>query len=376
MSLKSITTENPPEEAEVSTSNPLGIRGIDHIEFIVDDAEAWRDYYVGRFGMHLRAYGDESTGLKGRRAFLVGQGRINFLIAEASGDSAEAQEVRAHFEKHGNGIKDVAFLVNDCHAALAEAEKRGATRVGEIDRHDDFVGGAIQAYGDTIHTFVERKDRAQNIFPGYVSVADDDISGPINFAMIDHVVANVENMDEWVEFYERVFGLEPTRHFDINTGRSALMSKVMGSKDGYIKMPINEPSSGNSQIQEYLDQYNGPGVQHIALLTPSIVDTIAAMRETGMEFLDIPDTYYDENFQERMGVIDEDIEDLKANKILADRDDDSGYLLQIFTKCLYERPTFFHEVIQRKGGAKGFGEGNFTALFEAIEREQARRGTL
>lgn len=363
-------------DAPSSDNNPLGVKGFDHVEFIVGNADEWRDYYVNRFGMYCRAYGDESTGLKGRRAHLVGQGRINFLLVEASGDSPEAQAIRAHHEKHDNGVKDVAFLVKDCAKALEEAQKRGATVVRELDRHDDFVGGSIRAYGDTIHTFVERIDRARNHFPGYVPTEESKRETDINFAMIDHVVANVENMDEWVGFYERVFGFEPTRHFDINTGRSALMSKVMGSSDGYIKMPINEPSSGNSQIQEYLNEYKGPGVQHIALLTPDIVKTIASMRANGMDFLDIPDSYYDEVFQQRMGKIDENIDDLKANKILADRDDDTGYLLQIFTRCIYERPTVFHEVIQRKGGAKGFGEGNFTALFEAIEREQARRGTL
>ncbi len=376
MSNVSNTLENPSSGYNKSSSNPLGIKGIDHIEFIVDDRDAWRDFYVNRFGMYCRAYGDESTGLVGRRAYLIGQGRINFIIAEPFGDGPEAQALREHHDKHGNGVKDVAFLVEDCAHALEEAERRGATRIGEIDRHEHFIGGSIKAYGDTIHTFIQREDRAHVSFPGYVQTDEEKKDDDINFAMIDHVVANVEVMDEWVEFYERVFGFEPTRHFDINTGRSALMSKVMGSTDGYIKMPINEPSSGNSQIQEYLDEYNGPGVQHIALLTSDIVKTVTSMRAKGMEFLDIADAYYDEEFNRRMGTIDEDIEDLHANNILADRDDDSGYLLQIFTKCLYDRPTLFHEVIQRKGGAKGFGEGNFTALFESIEREQARRGTL
>ncbi len=362
--------------APADDSNPLGVKGIDHIEFIVEDAEAWRDYYVDRFGMYLRAWGDESTGLKGRKAFLVGQGRVNFLLAQPSGRSSERDALQGHLERHGNGVKDVAFLVADVERALGAAVSAGAECVRDIDQHEDFKGGAIAAYGDTVHTFVERQDRAANHFPGYVPTEETARETSIHFAMIDHVVANVEDMDEWVGFYERVFGFEPTRHFDIDTGRSALMSKVMGSSDGYIKMPINEPSSGNSQIQEYLDEYGGPGVQHIALLTPDIVGTIASMRRTGMEFLEIPDSYYDGEFQRRMGVIDESVDDLKANQILADRDDDSGYLLQIFTRCLYDRPTLFHEIIQRKGGAKGFGEGNFTALFEAIEREQARRGTL
>ncbi len=359
--------------------NPLGVKGFDHIEFIVDDADAWRDYYVNRFGMTLRAYGNASTGLDGRKAYLVGQGRINFLIAQAEGSGPMFDEYKAHFDKHGNGVKDVAFLVEDALAALTEAVKRGATNICEprIDKENGYISTVIAAYGDTVHSFVQRDDRASVYLPGLILTEESKHETDINFAMIDHVVANVEVMDEWVNFYENIFGFEPTRHFDINTGKSALMSKVMGSTSGYIKMPINEPSSGNSQIQEYLDEYNGPGVQHIALLTKDIVKTIEAMRSTGMDFLDINDSYYDETFKKRMGNIDENIEDLHRNNILADKDEgESGYLLQIFTKCIFERPTVFHEVIQRKGGAKGFGEGNFKALFESIEREQARRGTL
>jgi len=364
---------------EKKQENPLGIKGFDHIEFIVDDADAWRDYYVQRFGMTLRAWGDASTGLDGRKAYLVGQGRINFLIAQAEGEGEMADIYRGHFEKHGNGVKDVAFLVSDSRVAIEEAVRRGATKICDerVGEKDGYVSNVIAAYGDTVHSFVSRSERSSIYIPGLVETEDSKNETDINFAMIDHVVANVEVMDDWVDFYEKIFGFEPTRHFDINTGRSALMSKVMGSCEGYIKMPINEPSSGNSQIQEYLDEYNGPGVQHIALLTPDIVQTVEAMRKTGMDFLDINDSYYDQHFTERMGNIDEDLEDLHRNNILADRDEgDKGYLLQIFTKCIFERPTVFHEVIQRKGGAKGFGEGNFKALFESIEREQARRGTL
>ena len=201
--------------------------------------------------------------------------------------------------------------------------------------------------------------------------------GDIHFAMIDHVVANVEHMDEWVDYYDRIFGFEPIMHFDINTGRSALMSKVVGDHDGYIKMPINEPSSKNSQIQEFLDAYNGPGVQHIALLTPDIVRTVRAMRLQDVAFLEVPDTYYDPAvLSARTGVIDENLEELRELKILVDRDSEDGYLLQLFTKCVFARPTLFFEVIQRKGNSHGFGEGNFRALFEAIEREQQLRGTL
>ncbi len=376
MKVESETTSTPQQ---FSTNNPLGVKGFDHIEFIVDDAEAWRDYYIERFGMTLRSQGDESTGLEGRKAYMVGQGRINFLIAQPQGSGPMFEEYQAHFEKHGNGVKDVAFLVEDSKAAVDEAVRRGAKQICEERRDEEagYISNVIAAYGDTVHSFIERKERSSIYIPGMQETEESKNETEINFAMIDHVVANVEVMDEWVDFYEKVFGFEPTRHFDINTGRSALMSKVMGSNDGYIKMPINEPSSGNSQIQEYLDEYNGPGVQHIALLTPDIVKTIEAMRAKGMEFLDINDSYYDEHFEKRMGQIDEDLEDLHRNQILADKDEgEKGYLLQIFTRCIFERPTVFHEVIQRKGGAKGFGEGNFKALFESIEREQARRGTL
>lgn len=354
--------------------NPLGIKGIDHIEFIVDDADQWRDFFVNKYGMATRFYADEKSGVIGRRAHVVGQGRINFLLAEPQGHNAEADFLRWHLARHGNGVRDVAFRVKDAAHALDEAARRGAKVIRALDHHDSFNGGSIAAYGDTIHTFVERKPHT-DFAPGYRPVPGAFEDGDIHFAMIDHVVANVEHMEEWVKYYEDIFGFDLFMHFDINTGRSALMSKVVSSTDGWVKMPINEPSSQNSQIQEFLDRYNGPGVQHIALLTPNIIATIAEMRRMGQEFLDVPDTYYDEEFERRIGEIEEDKAELKRLKILVDRDHD-GYLLQLFTKCVFARPTLFFEVIQRRGRALGFGEGNFRALFEAIEREQARRGTL
>jgi 4-hydroxyphenylpyruvate dioxygenase len=354
--------------------NPLGLKGIDHIEFIVDDADQWRDFFVNKYGMASRFYADEKSGVPGRRAHVVGQGRINFLVAEPQGNCPEADFLRWHLNRHGNGVRDVAFRVKDARHALAEAARRGAKVVRPIDEHDQFVGGSIAAYGDTIHTFIERKPHT-DFAPGYKPVPGGLEDGDIHFAMIDHVVANVEHMDEWVQFYEKIFGFDLFMHFDINTGRSALMSKVVSSTDGWVKLPINEPSSQNSQIQEFLDRYSGPGVQHIALLTPDIVATVAEMRRMGQEFLDVPDTYYDAEFEKRIGEIVEDKAELKRLKILVDRDHD-GYLLQLFTKCVFARPTLFFEVIQRHGRAMGFGEGNFRALFEAIEREQAKRGTL
>ena len=362
-----------PAHAKADT-NPLGIKGIDHIEFIVDDADQWRDFFVGKYGMAPRFYADRATGVVGRRAHVVGQGRINFLVAEPQGQGEEADFMRWHLAKHGNGVRDVAFRVKDAAHALDEAARRGANVVRALDHHETFNGGSIAAYGDTIHTFIERKPHT-DFAPGYKSVPGAFEDGDIHFAMIDHVVANVEHMEEWVKYYEDIFGFDLFMHFDINTGRSALMSKVVSSTDGWVKMPINEPSSQNSQIQEYLDRYNGPGVQHIALLTPNIVATIAEMRRMGQEFLDVPDSYYDAEFEKRIGDIEEDKEELRRLKILVDRDHD-GYLLQLFTKCVFARPTLFFEVIQRRGRALGFGEGNFRALFEAIEREQMKRGSL
>jgi 4-hydroxyphenylpyruvate dioxygenase len=368
------TTYFEPAQERKTGQNALGLKGIDHIEFIVDNADRWADFFIGKYGMTRRFRADRTTGVKGRRAHVVGQGRINFLVAEPQGEGTEADFLRWHLDRHGCGVRDVAFRVKDARFALAEAERRGAKVVRPLDEHEVFTGGSIAAYGDTIHSFIERKPHTQ-FAPGYEPVPGECEDGDIHFAMVDHVVANVERMEEWVDYYERVFGFDLFMHFDINTGRSALMSKVVSSTDGWVKLPINEPSSRNSQIQEFLDQYGGPGVQHIALLTPDIVATVEEMRRMGQDFLEVPDTYYDEGFDARVGPIEEDKEALRRLRILADRDHD-GYLLQLFTRCVFARPTLFFEVIQRRGGAKGFGEGNFRALFEAIEREQMARGSL
>lgn len=354
--------------------NPLGIRGIDHLEFFVDDAEAWAQYHERLLGMCRRAAGDESTGLKGRKAIVVGQGRVNFLFAEPQGTGAEADRIREHLAQHGNGVKDLAFRVHDVVAALGHAAQAGAQVVRPLDEHDVFAGATIAAYGDTTHTFIQRK--SHHLFaPGYVNVAGGIEEDEIQLMMIDHIVANVAQMDVWVDFYARVFGFEMTAHFDINTGRSALMSKVVGDADGYIRLPINEPSSRNSQIQEFLDEYRGPGVQHIALLTPDIVATVREMRARGMKFLEVPGTYFDA-LPDRVGEIREDFAKLRELGVLVDRDRPDGYLLQLFSQPIFDRPTLFYEVIQRRGNSEGFGEGNFLALFEAIEREQAKRGSL
>ena len=359
--------------------NPLGLRGIDHIEFYVDDAQTWAQYYVARFGLYLRAIGRPETGLANRISYVVGQGRVVFVFTQPHGEGPVADAIREHLSVHGCGVKDVAFRVKDARWALVTAARAGAGIASDLSESSaagqiDYRAGAIQVYGDTVHSFVER--HTGRFAPGYENAASGIEDGEISFAMIDHVVANVEHMDEWVEFYERVFGFDETAHFDIKTGKSALMSKVVGDEEGYIKLPINEPSSRNSQIQEFLDEYRGPGVQHIALLTPDIISTVREMRAQGVTFMEVPDSYYDAEFHARVGQIKEDLADVKANGILVDRDRPDGYLLQLFTQPIFGRPTLFHEVIQRRGNSDGFGEGNFKALFEAIEREQAKRGTL
>jgi len=363
-------------------SNKLGIKGIDHIEFYVDDAWKWADYYVNNFGMVVRAVGQPASFLEGRMSVVVGQGRVNFVFTQPQGDGPVAKQIQAEIDLHGCGVKDVAFRVEDARRALEAAIASGASVAcqgeGLLNDYGSLSGyyrTAIKAYGDTIHSLVERRPTC-NFGPGYTWMATSMEQDDIQFAMIDHIVANVERMDEWVDYYARVFGFEQTAHFDINTGRSALMSKVMGEKDGYIKLPINEPSSANSQIQEFLNEHKGPGVQHIALLTPDIITTVKKMRGNGVSFMDVPDTYYDESFAARVGDIRESVEQLKENRILVDRDRPDGYLLQLFTHPIFGRPTLFHEVIQRRGNSDGFGEGNFKALFEAIEREQALRGNL
>ncbi len=368
-----MSTDSAPMNLD-NKKNPLGVRVIDHVEFYVDDVEKWAQYHVDILGLCRRAEGDVTTGLKGRKAIVVGQGRVNFLFAEPMGDGPEADEIRSYLDKHGCGVRDIAFRVDDVEAALAHAKSCGCEIVRELDKEEFFTAGTIKAYGDTVHTFICR-DKQGNFAPGYQNCAGGIEFSNIHIMMIDHIVANVENMDEWVDFYARVFGFDETAHFDINTGRSALMSKVVGDTDGYIRLPINEPSSENSQIQEFLNEFNGPGVQHIALLTSDILTTVGEMRKSGVEFLNVPDTYY-EAMPARVGEIKEDHEEVKRLRVLVDRDREDGYLLQLFSQPIFNRPTLFYEMIQRHGNSVGFGEGNFQALFEAIEREQAKRGSL
>ena len=358
----------------LSKGNPMTVRGIDHILFYVDNADQWARWHEDTMGMRRRAVGDPSTGLEGRKAIVVGQGRINFVFAEPAGNGPMRDEVQRHVETHGNGVKDLAFRVRDVDAAIAHAKKVGAKVLKEPTVTDGYHHAQIAAYSDTVHSLVMRDNHA-NFAPGFRAVpagVEDDV---VELAMVDHVVANVNNMNEWVNFYAKIFGFDEVRHFDINTGKSALMSKVVGDEDGYIKLPINEPSSENSQIAEFIREYKGEGVQHIALLTPDIITAVGAMRQRGMKFLNVPDTYYEE-MPGRVGEIKEDLKKVQERRILVDRDRPDGYLLQLFAEPLFDRPTMFYEIIQRRGNSDGFGEGNFRALFEAIEREQEKRGSL
>lgn len=361
--------------------NFLGLKRIDHVHFYVRDLKKAIRRYVDGFNFRIVARAtNRSIGLPDTvhcDSIVLNQNRITFVFTQPIGNDGE---IAKHVNRHGDGVKDVAFLVEDAKVALEEAERRGARTVVPLqidcDGQGTFKWGSIAAYGDVVHSFIERKNY-RGFAPGYIAERDNrDWSSEISLLMIDHVVANVYSMKEWVGFYERVFGLVQTQHFDIRTPRSALMSMVMEDRDVYIKLPINEPFNepgrGKSQIQEYLDDYKGPGVQHIAFLTNNIIPTVKEMRDRGVEFLLTPKTYYDDELAKRVGEIDEDIEKLKETSILVDREADDAYLLQIFAN----NHPFFEEIIQRKGNSYGFGHGNFRALFEAIEREQIKRGTL
>lgn len=354
------------------------VREVDYMEIYTGNAKQSCYYFCSAFGFKPVAYSGLETGNRETVSYVLQQRKIRLVI---TGSLNESSRVASFVKKHGDGVKDVALTVDDVEKAYKEAVARGAIEIMppyEItDEHGSVKKAVIGTYGDTIHTLVERKNYNGVFMPGYDSI---EMKMPIEdagFIGIDHVVGNVESMEEWVSYYANVMGFKEMTHFtdkDISTEYSALMSKVMHN-GGRIKFPINEPAEGKrkSQIEEYLEFYNGPGVQHLALLTEDIVSTVSTLKKNGVEFLSTPDTYY-EALSERVGKIDEEIEKLKELSILVDRDDE-GYLLQIFTKPIVDRPTLFIEVIQRKG-ARGFGEGNFKALFESIEREQERRGNL
>jgi 4-hydroxyphenylpyruvate dioxygenase len=359
----------------------MPLDGWDHVELWVGNARQAAYWYEHALGFRRAAYAGPETGVRDRASYVLRQGEIRIVLTSALRESSPITEYVA---RHGDGVKDIALAVPDASEAYRQAVQRGARGVVEPHWGSDANGrvelSSIAIYGDTVHTFVNRGDYAGAYLPGYEPVdtpADDD---GVGLQAIDHCVGNVElgRMNHWVEFYEQVFGMTEMIHFsdeDISTEYSALMSKVLTDGEGKIKFPINEPAEGRrkSQIEEYLEFNGGPGVQHVALTTTNIVRAVELLAERGVRFLTTPEAYY-EDVPARVGEIDEDYDDLRRLGILADRDDD-GYLLQIFTKTAQDRPTLFFEVIERHG-ARGFGDGNFKALFEAIEREQALRGNL
>ena len=367
--------------APSAVTDTFPINGTDYIEFLVGNAKQAAHYYCSAFGFRIVAYRGPETGVRDRASYLVQQGKVRFIFTTAmSPDSPVAQ----HVHRHGDGVRDLALWVDDAREAFARAVERGAKAVQEPtvlkDEHGEVVMAAIRTYGDTIHSLVERRNYKGLFMPGFRPTVSLFAPESVGLEYVDHCVGNVElgKMDVWCKFYEDVMGFKNLISFDdkdISTEYSSLMSKVVASGNERIKFPINEPAEGKkkSQIDEYLDFYGGPGVQHVAIITKDIVRTVTQLRNRGVEFLRVPSSYYD-TLLERVGKIDEDVAPLRDLGILVDRDDE-GYLLQIFTKPVEDRPTLFYEIIQRKG-AKSFGKGNFKALFEAIEREQAARGNL
>jgi 4-hydroxyphenylpyruvate dioxygenase len=365
------------------TEDFMPLLGWDSIELWVGNAKQAAFFYEHAMGFSRTAYCGPETGVRDRASYVLEQGEIRLVVTSAV---REESDITKHHARHGDGVKDIALTVPDATEAYRQAVQRGARGVAEPARLEDEFGtietAAIATYGDTIHTFVDRKDYTGPFLPGFQEVASTNgrPATGVGLRAIDHVVGNVElgRMDYWVEFYERTMGFTNIIHFadeQIHTEYSALMSKVMADGQGKIKFPINEPAEGKrkSQIEEYLEYFGGPGVQHIALQSEDIVRTVETLQDLGIAFLATPDAYY-EDVADRVGEIGEDWADLRRLRILADRDED-GYLLQIFSKTAQDRPTLFFEVIERHG-ARGFGEGNFRALFEAIEREQALRGNL
>jgi 4-hydroxyphenylpyruvate dioxygenase len=359
----------------------LPLLGTDYVELYVGNAKQTAHFYKTAFGFQSYAYAGLETGLKDRVSYVLKQDKITLVLTTPLIKDGTINE---HINTHGDGVKVIALWVDDATKAFEETTKRGAkpfmTPTKESDENGYVIRSGIYTYGETVHLFVERKNYKGVFLPGFKKWESHYNPSPIGLKFIDHMVGNVGwgEMNAWCKFYAQTMGFAQIISFtddDISTDYTALMSKVMSNGNGRIKFPINEPAKGKkkSQIEEYLDFYNGPGVQHIAVATDNIVATVSAMRDRGVEFLYVPSAYYDD-LLERVGEIDEDVEILKQHGILIDRDEE-GYLLQLFTKPVLDRPTMFFEVIQRKG-AQSFGVGNFKSLFEAIEREQQNRGTL
>ena len=359
----------------------LPIMGTDYVELYVGNAKQSAHYYKTAFGFQEVAYSGLETGNKEATSYVLKQDKIRLVLTTPFNPDSE---ISHHIRKHGDGVKVIALWVDDARKAFEETTTRGAKPYFEptviSDEHGEIVKSGIHTYGDTVHVFVERKNYNGVFMPGFIESKSEYNPTPVGLKYIDHMVGNVElgQMNEVARFYNEVMGFANLITFDdkdISTKYTALMSKVMTNGNGRIKFPINEPADGlkKSQIEEYLDFYKGAGCQHIAVATDDIVFTISEMRKRGVEFLHVPGTYYD-SVVERVGTISEDLETLKSLGIMVDRDEE-GYLLQIFTKPVEDRPTLFFEIIQRKG-AMSFGKGNFQALFESIEAEQERRGTL
>ncbi len=377
------------QPAQAQSEDFLPLNGTDYVEFLVGNARQSAYFYRAALGMSWVAYQGPETGVRDRASYVLQQGKIRFVLTTSLQPDSELAD---HVRRHGDGVRDIGIWVDDAEKAWCETTKRGARSVrapfilgdskpGLDGRQSGTVKMAsIAAYGDTLHTFVERKGFTGAFLPGFIAIEDDPIARPTGLLHIDHMVGNVgwNEMNRWVDFYRDVMGFSLYQHFDdkdISTEYSALMSKVMANQNGRIKFPINEPAEGRkkSQIEEYLEYYHGPGVQHIAMATHNILETVGKLRDQGVDFLRVPHAYYTE-LQQRVGCIDEPVDELEKLGILVDRDDE-GYMLQIFTRPVQDRPTLFFEIIQRKG-SRSFGKGNFKALFEAIEREQARRGNL
>ncbi|MBK8913167.1 MAG: 4-hydroxyphenylpyruvate dioxygenase [Phycisphaerales bacterium] len=359
----------------------MPLRGWDHVEFYVGNAKQAAHFYDKVFGFKPVAKQGLETGSRDRASYVMAQGNVRFVFTSALRPD---HEIARHCALHGDGVKAIALEVNDCEAALREAKARGATILLPTQSREDAGGvvrlGEVKYAGDTVFRFVERKDYRGAFMPGFAPIEARGAAAAVGLAAIDHIVTNVYlgEMNYWANWFEQVMGFSQLTHFtdkDISTEYSALMSKVMENGSGKVKFPINEPAEGRrkSQIDEYLEFYCGPGVQHIAMNTKDICKTVRALRERDIDFLRVPDTYY-EDLQQRVGKIDEDYAELRELGILVDRDED-GYLLQIFTQPIQDRPTLFFEVIERHG-CRGFGQGNFKALFVSLEREQARRGNL
>jgi len=367
--------------APEQTTDTFPINGTDFIEFYVGNAKQAAQFYRHIFGYNIVAYRGPETGTRDRSSYVLVQDKVRFILTTALRPDSE---IATHVHKHGDGVKDIALWVDDARKAFKLAVERGAKPAYEPkslnDENGEVVIAGIHTYGETIHSLVERRNYKGVFMPGFVPFAGRGDSAGVGLKYVDHCVGNVElgAMDKWVKYYADILGFKQLISFDdktISTEYSALMSKVVANGNGRIKFPLNEPAKGKkkSQIDEYLEFYQGPGCQHIAIATDNIVDTVTKLRDNGVEFLRVPGTYYD-TVEERVGRIDEDVRKLRDLGILVDRDEE-GYLLQIFSKPMEDRPTLFYEIIQRKG-AQSFGAGNFKALFEALEREQELRGNL